>query len=145
MLSSNILVLTLLDSTYWKQVIQVQQQRSRKKGQVWKWIRCEDIRTNINCSSSNFPQHESKGPDIDSLVRLKAICLNGVIQDLRGHVALCPNFRVIPYIQLICVLKMHHSKTWRTKNVWPNVSLLHCTWSISSFAQHILITCPCLE
>lgn len=61
-------------------------------------------------SSGNLPQHQAKGPNVHTLVRLKAVCLDGVVKHLRGHVALGTDFGVVADIQLISVLEMHNSQ-----------------------------------
>lgn len=61
-------------------------------------------------SPGDLPQHQAEGPNVHSLVRLKAVRLDGVVQHLRGHVALGAHFGVVAHIQLISVLEVHNSQ-----------------------------------
>ena len=68
---------------------------------------CKTWLTVTDCPPGHLPQDEAQRPDVHSLVGLETVHLDGVVKHLGGHVALCADFRVVPHIQLIGVLKMH--------------------------------------
>lgn len=67
--------------------------------------------TITDCPPGDLPQDEAQGPDIHPLVGLEAVRLDGVVEHLGGHVALCSHFRVVPHVQLVRVLEMHDRQT----------------------------------
>lgn len=62
------------------------------------------------CASCYLPQHQPKGPDVHSLIGIKAICLNGLVQHFRCHVALGTDFWVVAHIQQVVCLGVSHSE-----------------------------------
>lgn len=78
--------------------------------QLWfddQWIKERENRRNHSAcivltvadrAPCNLPQDQAKGPDVHSLEGLKAVHLDGVVQDLWGHVALRAHFRVVAHV-----------------------------------------------
>lgn len=67
------------------------------------------------CASCYLPQHQPKGPDVHSLVSVEAVCLNGLVQYLRGHVALGAHLWIVAHIQQIVCLRVCYSQPWNTQ------------------------------
>ncbi|KAG7225908.1 hypothetical protein INR49_014336 [Caranx melampygus] len=57
-------------------------------------------------------RHQSKGPDVHSLVGIKAICLNGLVQHFRCHVALGANLWIVAHIQQVVSLEIPVCNGW---------------------------------
>lgn len=66
-------------------------------------------------ASGDLPEHQAKRPDIHSLIGIKAVHLNRLIQHLGGHVALSAHFGVVTYIKLIVCLCVSDCQTWGEK------------------------------
>lgn len=62
------------------------------------------------CASRYLPQHQAEGPDVHSFIGVKAVCLNGLVQNFWRHVTLSANFRVVAHIQKVVSLGVSHSK-----------------------------------
>lgn len=56
------------------------------------------VQTVADRPPGDLPQDQAKGPDVHSLEGLKAVHLDGVVQDLWGHVALRAHFRVVAHV-----------------------------------------------
>lgn len=86
----------------------------------------DQIPTIAHHPPGHFPQDKSKSPNIDSLVRIKAIHLDGFIQNFRGHVAFGAHSWVVPHVELIGALGMHDGQACKEedKSVKQRISLL---------------------
>lgn len=67
-------------------------------------------------ASGNLPQHQAKGPDVHSLIGVKAVHLNRLVQHLWGHVALGAHFGVVSYVKLIVCLCVSDCQTWKEES-----------------------------
>lgn len=72
---------------------------------------CKKVLTVADRPPGNLPQNQAQGPDVHPLEGLEAVHLDGVVQHLGGHVALCAHFRIVAHIQLVGVLEMHHGQS----------------------------------
>lgn len=63
--------------------------------------------------ASDLPQHQTEGPDVHPLIGIETVRLDGLIQNLWGHVALGSHFRIISHVQLIIRLCVCYCQTWR--------------------------------
>ena len=61
--------------------------------------------------ASDFPEDQAEGPDVSLLVGLKDVHANGLIQHLRGHVALGAHTRVVAHIQVVIGLRVYYCQT----------------------------------
>ncbi len=67
------------------------------------------------CASCYLPQHQPKGPDVHSLIGIKAVCLNGLVQHFGCHVTLGANLRIVAHIQQVVCLGMGYSQPCNTQ------------------------------
>lgn len=77
---------------------------------VWQLIVLKD--TPYGTAPGNLPQYQAKGIDICTLERLKVVHVDGFLQTLWRHVALCANTVVGCYVNTVGFGIVAHSKTW---------------------------------
>lgn len=74
------------------------------------------VLTIANHTPGHLPEDQPKGPDVHPFVGVEAVCLDGLIQDLWSHVALGAHTGIVPHIQLVGALGVHHCKAWNTEH-----------------------------
>lgn len=66
--------------------------------------------------AGDFPEDQTQGPDVGLLVGLEDVGANGLVQHLRGHVALGSHAGVVAHVQVVVGLGVDDCQTWQGGN-----------------------------